>query len=304
MAAPGEEQLLQTEQHAAAASDAAVDRAVREHGLTAAALAAAAGAVTAAITAAVAQAVQIGAVMAGAAAAAAGVVRSRRRRRRRGRPSGVVVSPAARHLLQGLAVSDRVDSVLADADLEGAEDPAAELERIKGKLRTVAVDSVNEAASAGVEDEARRLGADGLIWKAERDGCVHCLGLSGHIVKLDEGFPADVTFGAKPLRWQHYDGLPPRHPHCRCRTAPVFGSGEAQSAALKREAMRSVLRGFALPSESSTVRLAAADRLLRSGKARRLPKTVVALSQRAISQGEFPKETELPRRRAGRRITR
>ncbi|MGI8333465.1 hypothetical protein ACRYCC_26230 [Actinomadura scrupuli] len=304
MAAPGEEQLLQTEQQAAAASDAAFDRAVGEYGLTAAALAAAAGAVTAAITAAVAQAVQIGAVMAGAAAVAAGVVRSRRRRRR-GRPSGTVVSPAARHLLQGPTIGDRVDSVLADADLEDAEDPAAELERIKGRLRTVATDTVNEAASAGVEDEARRLSADGLIWKAERDGCVHCLGLSGHIVPLGEGFPADMTFGAKPLTWRHYDGLPPRHPHCRCRTAPVFGSGEAQSAALKREAMRSVLRGFSLPSESKTVRLAAADRLLRSGRARRLPKTAVALSRRAVSQGEFPKATELPpTRRAGRRITR
>lgn len=301
-----EEQLGQLEQQAGAASDAAIDQAVREHGLTNAALAAAAAAVTAAITAAVGQAVQVGAAMASAAAAAVGMLRSKRSRRRGllGRPSGVVVSPASRDLIQGPAIADRVDSVISHADLEGAEDPAAELERIKGRLRAVATDSVNEAASAGVEDSARALGADGLIWKAERDGCLHCLALSGHIVAVGEGFPADMTFAAKPLRWEHYDGLPPRHPHCRCRTAPVFGDGAAQSAALKREAMRSVLRGFSLPSESKGVRLSAADRLLRSGRAGRLPKTVVALSQSAVAKGEFPKSTDLPRRRAGRRITR
>lgn len=301
-----EQTLAQLEQQAAAGSDDAVDQAVRQHGLTTAALAAAAAAVTAAIRVTLTQAVQVGAAMASAAAAAVGMLRSTRARRRAllGRPSGVVVSPAARDLIQGPAIADRVDSVISHADLEGADDPAAELERIKGQLRTVAVDSVNEAAAAGVEDAARSLGADGLIWKAERDGCLHCLALSGHIVAVGEGFPADMTFASKPLRWEHYDGLPPRHPHCRCRTAPVWGDGAAQSAALKREAMRSVLRGFSLPSESKGVRLSAADRLLRSGRAGRLPKTVVELSQAAVARGEFPKATELPRRRAGRRITR
>jgi murein DD-endopeptidase MepM/ murein hydrolase activator NlpD len=65
-------------------------------------------------------------------------------------------------------------------------------------------------------------------------------------------------------RWSPYGVVPkssavvaaPLHPHCRCRLAVLVDQSYAD--ALKREAQRSVLRGFALPSESNAVRVNAA----------------------------------------------
>jgi len=62
--------------------------------------------------------------------------------------------------------------------------------------------------------------------------------------------------------------------------------------ALKREARRSVARGFSLPSESEAQRLAATDRLLREGAG--LPKTVEAAARRAVDRGGYPRGRKVP----------
>jgi hypothetical protein len=180
-----------------------------------------------------------------------------------------------------------------------AEQGANQIDRA---ARTV----VNEQANNGIGTVAKELGAREL-WVAERDACVHCLALSGHLADQETGlFDASLTFGGKPLDWLPEDGLtgPPRHPNCRCRKTLWFGHdaagaasithdwagaiAEAQArgdqvaedaahkaaaaarksaafdlpAALRREAERSVLKGWALPSEPSSTRVQAAERLL------------------------------------------
>jgi len=152
-------------------------------------------------------------------------------------------------------------------------------------LRALARTSVNEAHSAGVREVADRYDY-GRVWVAERDGCVHCLAYAGEIAWEGADFPTGRTFGDKPVGWATELPDPPLHPHCRCATLPHTEQfGEAFPNALKREARRSIAKGWSLDTESQAVRLRAAERLLKSGPD--LPRSVVAGARRALSRGEF-----------------
>jgi hypothetical protein len=125
---------------------------------------------------------------------------------------------------------------------------------------------VNEQANAGVRTVATDVGAR-LLWVSERDACVVCQALAGHVVDPGEQFDASATFGTHPLAWTPPGGLtgPPRHGRCRCRTSPWLGDDTAPDSfpmVLRREAERSVLHGFALSSEPDSIRQQAASRLL------------------------------------------
>lgn len=154
----------------------------------------------------------------------------------------------------------------------------------------------NRAANEGVKAVADQLGVE-RIWIAERDACVHCLGLSGEVSK-DGKFDASKTFHTKPLAvWPGPDlTSAPRHPHCRCRTQVWLGSADGVGpvdfpAALRREAERSILTGWRLPTESERARIEAAERLLQRGT--KLPKTVQARARTAVKRGRF---NQFPRR--------
>jgi hypothetical protein len=146
----------------------------------------------------------------------------------------------------------------------------------------------NKAANDGIASVAGDLLAP-LLWVAERDACVHCLGLSGE-VSADGAFDGTKTFGKKPLAvWPGPDLTgPPRHPNCRCRVQPWLGTEATEvdfPAALKREAARSILTGWRLPSESEHVRLDAAERLLQRGTT--LPASVQARARAAVKRRRF-----------------
>jgi hypothetical protein len=147
---------------------------------------------------------------------------------------------------------------------------------LDGTARTL----VNEAVRDGAVAVATAVGAR-LLWIAERSACVHCLALSGHLSDEDGLFDASLTFAAKPMAWVPPGGLagPPRHKNCRCRVTPWFDTEQAlrdaiprqrgsalteptMPEALRREAERSVLNGWALPSEPTSVRAKAAQLLL------------------------------------------
>lgn len=117
---------------------------------------------------------------------------------------------------------------------------------------------------------------------AERDACVHCLRHQGEVT-VSGDFPPGLTYGGKPLKTSGRQRCP-IHPNCRCRLVPLNSPDFA--AALRREADRSVLRGFSLPSESPKARIDAADRLLKSGV--NAPASVKTLARRAVRDGKFP----------------
>lgn len=284
--------LAALENRAGAQTDAAVDQATARHGLTAAALQAAAAGITTAIQAAVAQAVALGAAIAVGAVALLGLRRPRLVRRPAVRPPGPDVAGGVRDVLSAGTVM-----LFRAPDRDAA---AQEIERIKVRLRAYATVAVNEGASAGAGQAARSLGADGLMWVAERDACIHCQSLSGRVVVLGGRFSAVDTLADRPLRWRRYTGSPPRHPGCRCRVVPWFDTpaGRNAQAALMREARRSIVRGFSMPSESGPARIRAARRLLARGA--NLPRSVEEYGRQAVQAGRFPRSRHI-RTGAGRR---
>lgn len=151
---------------------------------------------------------------------------------------------------------------------------------------------VNRAVASGVTAIAQEVGASRL-WVGERDACLHCTAYMGEIADGDEPFPIGLTFAKKPLSLDPVPN-PPLHPNCRCRLMIYRREwGSDVPDALKREARRSVLRGFSLPTESAASRLDAAERLLLNGAG--LPKTVEDRARRDIKRGEFARGRTVPR---------
>jgi uncharacterized protein YdbL (DUF1318 family) len=140
---------------------------------------------------------------------------------------------------------------------------------------------VNHAGNKGAAAVADSVGLS-TVWVAETNACVECLAYSGRISKPGKPFPGGLTYGAKSYHPDPVD-VPPRHPRCRCTIEPLVSREYAD--ALRREADRSVLRGFSLESERMSVRIDAADRLLARGVD--APKSVKAYAARAIKAGEF-----------------
>ena len=141
---------------------------------------------------------------------------------------------------------------------------------------------VNAAGNMGTTAVADALGYS-TVWVAETNACVECLAYSGRVAKPGKAFPGGLTYGAKSYNPAPV-AAPPRHPNCRCTVEPLVAKEYA--TALRREADRSVLRGFSLESERMSVRIDAADRLLSRGVD--APKSVKAFARRAVQRGEFP----------------
>jgi hypothetical protein len=176
---------------------------------------------------------------------------------------------------------------------------------VEAAAKTVTNDSLNQ----GIADVAAKTGGQ-LLWIAERTACLTCNALSGHISDSDGHFDQTLTFGktAYPHKAENEAGdwveapleHPPRHRNCRCRVTPWHGMDVSDPVglpvALRREAERSVLNGYALPSESEGVRRTAADRLLaRIGDTKgslspsgwAVPQSVKDKARRALAKGTF-----------------
>jgi hypothetical protein len=149
--------------------------------------------------------------------------------------------------------------------------------RVRGTVSDVVTTSGNEAIARAAE-----VADYPLVWVAETNACVHCLAYSGQVAEPGEAFPGGRTYGKKSY---HPDPLktPPLHPRCRCTLEPL--NDPSYAAALRREADRSVLRGFSLESESMKTRVDAAERLLAGGV--NAPKSVIAYARRAVADGTF-----------------
>lgn len=113
------------------------------------------------------------------------------------------------------------------------------------------------------------------MWVPERDACVACQAYAGDHLDADSSFEPGKTYGNRPIPL-FGDSLdsPPLHPNCRCRLVPYNPEGYTgitPSEALKREAERSILKGWSVESEPESARLQAAAHLLATT---RLPKSV------------------------------
>lgn len=209
------------------------------------------------------------------------------------------------------AVQDRIDTAVTmlretpPTSWGAVTDALSVANQARGAADAAARTAVNTAANAAVAEQAEQVGAR-LLWLAERDACVACLAYAGELSDPGGGgFRIGLTFGKRPvLPWPDPNHLPgpPLHRWCRCRLMLWFGHDTQAAAAalpegartahvdmpaaLKREAVRSILRGFSLPSESERLRLWAAERAL----ARKLvaPKSVKQYARAAIRRGRWP----------------
>lgn len=152
------------------------------------------------------------------------------------------------------------------------------------RTRGTIADIVTGQGNAGVL-EVGKATRKPLVWVAERNACVRCLAHQGHVVSSGERFPAGLTYG--PYIYDDAIKAPPLHPNCRCHLEVLNAPEYAE--ALKREADRSVLRGYSLESEAMSTRVYAADKLLADGVT--APKSVKAYAKSAIKRGRFTKRT-------------
>jgi hypothetical protein len=175
-------------------------------------------------------------------------------------------------------------SQVAKRGFAAVQEALAQPARLREDVEAAVLGDLVWQHTQDLHDEARRRGPDWvLLWIAERDACVRCLAYAGEHVIPGAKFEGGLTFGP---RWSSVIGRPPllgpgwfegegSHPWCRCELRIYHRADVPPLAdALKREARRSVAKGWARPSEGSSVRVVAAERLL-SGAAD-LPKSVVA----------------------------
>ncbi|MEU7240316.1 hypothetical protein [Streptomyces sparsogenes] len=159
------------------------------------------------------------------------------------------------------------------------------LSAVRSHITWVVGQAVNEGLIAGI----RAIGAQKL-WVAERDACVRCAAYAGLVADVGDDFPGGLSWD--PQQRGQGDPLPapPLHPHCRCRVVAWRDEWAEPGVlpfpeALRREARRSIARGFSLPTESNAARIRAARELLRRGA--NLPRSVEAYAATAVAAGRF-----------------
>lgn len=200
---------------------------------------------------------------------------------RLGSPTREAASPVAGLDAEGAVVVAQAQRLArADADAASIAAPVLGFAR---RLRGSVSDAVQRSGADAILTASRTARLP-TVWVAETNACVHCLGLSGTVAQPGRDFDGSATYGRRPLGNGGPLRSPPRHPFCRCTLEPLVAPEYA--AALRREADRSVLRGFSLESESMAVRIDAAERLIERGVD--APKSVIAFSRRAVRAGSFP----------------
>lgn len=197
-----------------------------------------------------------------------------------GKPPNALVT-AARAAERSIAASMGTARKLANAGADVATVLSPVFAAANGLERDVTT-LVNAAGNAGTTAAADALDLS-TVWVAETNACVECLAYSGLVAKPGKTFPGGLTYGAKSYNPGRI-AYPPRHPRCRCTVEPLRAKEYAE--ALRREADRSVLRGFSLESESMKTRVDAAARLVERGVD--APKSVIAFARRSVKAGEFP----------------
>lgn len=177
--------------------------------------------------------------------------------------------------------------------LTGALAAVGRARGVIGRIKAAITHTVNEAANEGIIEQIRRADAK-KMWVAERDACVKCAAYAGEVVDVDADFPGGLSWDPRQRgRGEPLPG-PPLHPHCRCRPAPwkdewAEPGVPSMPEVLRREAWRSIARGWSLPTESNAARVRAARELLRTGV--RLPKSVLEFADHAVRAGRFADRT-------------
>lgn len=220
---------------------------------------------------------------------------------RRTRPVGTRPSRSLRQRAAAIAdaVADRRDRALAAlrpnrarrwSDVQtGIGTARSAIPAVRAHITTTVNEAVNEATEAAIEHTGAK-----KVWISERDGCTACLAYAGLVVNADADFPGGLNWDPTQRGKTDPIATPPRHPNCRCRTVAWQDDWAVEGVisfpdSLRREARRSIARGWSLPTESGAARIRAARELLRTGAG--LPKSVEEFALLAVRAGRFTDRT-------------
>jgi hypothetical protein len=214
----------------------------------------------------------------------------------------------AREVLAETAKSVRE---LPEADLKAVQQRTAAVASASSILESTARTIYNTELNAGIAATAVKVGAK-LLWVAERDACVTCLALSGHIIDAGDAFDQTLTFGAKayPVRaWADGELVevelehPPRHPRCRCRVTLWFGHDAAGALEVTHDWAEARREAVASGDQAAVI---AADRAVaaaRASAATDLPTALRREAERSVLLGHaLPSESENVRMQAADRL--
>lgn len=185
--------------------------------------------------------------------------------------------------------------------LRGLLAPLATARSAINGLRSMISVNVNRAVDEVQAATAKALPDDGgpklEVWICSRDACARCTAYAGEIIAEGKSFPGGLSWDPKSREKNAPAVRPPLHPNCRCKTVPWKESWKKPGQvslpeAARREAERSIARGFSLPTESNASRVRALKELLKTNP--QLPKTVLAAAKKAAESGTFPKGRSVP----------
>lgn len=199
--------------------------------------------------------------------------------------------------IQRAALALLKPEALRSGGLMAALMPVAKARSAVDLVKAAVARYIGGAMATGQQAVTAAADAPFEVWTAERDACARCTAYSGELVATGAGFPGGRSLDPKQVKAKASPVRPPLHPHCRCDLVPYDPDLHPPGAvtlpeALKREAYRSAVRGFSLPTESNASRLRVAEHVLSLNPD--LPKSVLAYGRSAVRQGRFPSGRDVP----------
>lgn len=207
-------------------------------------------------------------------------------------PPKVPISAKSTSAVEGLddlvesAMKKSIDNIgreLIGGGITGLLTALAPVLQTPNKIDVATAWAVNNSSNEAVFEVAK-VSKQTTVWIPETDACVDCTAYAG-VRSTSEGFPSGLTYGDPPSSPPDDPFIehPPLHPRCRCSIEVNITDDYAD--ALKREGVRSILRGISMDSESDKVRVDAAQRLLDQNPV--APASVQKYAERAIKAGTF-----------------
>lgn len=167
-------------------------------------------------------------------------------------------------------------------------------------LTRAARTTFNDELNAGIVSAAEAAGAQ-LLWIAERDACLACTALSGHVVDAGKPFPDGTQFGRQRGAFAPVTE-PGLHPNCRCRVTPWRGHDAVAAEASAHDWAAQIAEARARgdrAAEAAARKLAAQAR---PAAATDLPTALRREAERAVFRGDSAFDTERARLQAADRL--